>query len=188
MAASFKYDDFTPVTSRKKKKKNLKARPPLLTLVQSAAEDLRKDNWNAICQRLLQDHLDTLPVRPSKIICLGLGSPSSSANSRAQLAFLLEVCKSTGIEHAQVALYDPVFSEEDKALFGQLGLTDKQDGRHPLDAPTILWMPHCDLDLYESVLATNWSHDQLTYMTLIANRLGDYVERSVGNAAIQPKR
>jgi hypothetical protein len=40
-------------------------------------------------------------------------------------------------------------------------------------------MPHCDLDLYESILATNWSREQLGYMVLISNRLGDYVDRSV---------
>jgi len=37
-------------------------------------------------------------------------------------------------------------------------------------------MPHCDLDLYENVLATNWSREQLEYVTLISNRLGDYID------------
>ncbi|KAJ6547395.1 SRR1-domain-containing protein, partial [Mycena capillaripes] len=125
---------------------------------------------------------------PSQILCLGLGSPASSPNSRAQLAFLLEICKSIGIEHVNVSIYDPVFSEEDDALFEKLGFrvlsantasgfgSSFQEGKHPLDTPTLLWMPHCDLDLYESVLAANWSREQLEYVILISNRLGDYVD------------
>jgi len=124
----------------------------------------------------LQDHLSSAP---SKILCLGLGSPSSSSNSRAQLAFLLEICKATAIEHCNVSVYDPVFTEEDDVLFKHLDirmLAENKEGRYPLEAPTILWMPHCDLGLYENVLAANWSSTQLSYIILISNRLGDYVD------------
>ncbi|KAF7304668.1 Translation machinery-associated protein 20 [Mycena kentingensis (nom. inval.)] len=176
---SFRYDNFTKVTRKNRKTKGQAERPPLISLVRKAAEDLRQDDWNASWQRLLHDRIQTLPERPCKLICLGLGSPTESANSRAQLAFLLEICGAVPIEHANVALYDPVFSQEDETLFGELGmrlLADNKDGSYPLDAPTILWMPHCDLELYENVLSANWSHDKLAFMTLIANRLGDYVD------------
>ncbi|KAJ7899968.1 SRR1-domain-containing protein [Mycena olivaceomarginata] len=177
---SFQYSDFKPVVSRKKRKHKVQSeRPPLLTTVERAREELAKDDWNAQCQRILQDHLTAHALCPSQLLCLGLGSPSSSPNSRAQLAFLLEICKSIAIENGNVSIYDPVFSEEDNALFQELGfrvLSENKDGKHPLDAPTVLWMPHCDLDLYESILATNWSREQLGYMVLISNRLGDYVD------------
>ncbi|KAJ7867953.1 SRR1-domain-containing protein [Mycena leptocephala] len=194
----FQYSDFKPVVPRKKRKNKVQSeRPSLLTLVQRASEELAKDDWNAQCQQILQDHLTAHSLSPSQILCLGLGSPSASPNSRAQLGFLLEICKSTRIEHANVSIYDPVFSEEDDALFEQLGfyvlpeskasalgsgetlpLTTFQDGKHPLNATTILWMPHCDLDLYENVLAANWSRDQLSYVILVSNRLGDYVDNN----------
>ncbi|KAJ7176832.1 SRR1-domain-containing protein, partial [Mycena filopes] len=136
---------------------------------------------------LLKDHLNANSLSPSQIICLGLGSPSSSPNSRAQLAFLLEVCKSTGIEHSDVSIYDPIFCEEDVTLFDQLGLCtlseDRAKGRsfirsdHNLMGESIsIQMPHCDLDLYEGVLAANWSEEKLPNAILIANRLGDYVD------------
>ncbi|KAJ6496518.1 SRR1-domain-containing protein [Mycena vitilis] len=155
--------------------------------VRFLSKRLRRTAGNT-CTELLQKHLSTCASSPVAILCLGLGSPSSSPNSRAQLGFLLEICKSTGLEHANVSIYDPVFSEEDNTLFEQLGLRLTvgrpsrpltqffQDGKHPLNAPTLLWMPHCDLDLYENVLAANWSREQLAYVILIANRLGDYVE------------
>ncbi|KAJ7738512.1 SRR1-domain-containing protein [Mycena maculata] len=176
----FKYSDFKPVVPRKKRKnKQQLERPSLRTLVERAREEIAKHDWNARCQQLFQDHLTAHSLTSSQILCLGLGSPSSSPNSRAQLAFLLEICKAMGIEHVNVSVYDPVFSEEDDALFEQLRirvLTENNEGRYPLKVPTILWMPHCDLELYESILATNWSREQLAYVILISNRLRDYVD------------
>ncbi|KAJ7489871.1 SRR1-domain-containing protein [Mycena galericulata] len=161
----FKYSDFKPVVSRKKRKNRVQLeRPSVLTLIERAGEELAKDDWIARCQQLLQDHLTAQFLSSSQLLCLGLGSPSSSPNSQAQLAFLLEICKAMGIEHANVSIYDPVFAEEDKTLFKQLGirvLCENNEGRYPLKVPTILWMPHCDLDLYESILAANWSRERL---------------------------
>ncbi|KAJ7285679.1 SRR1-domain-containing protein [Mycena rebaudengoi] len=131
---------------------------------------------------LLQDHLTARLLSPSQIICLGLGSPSSSSNSRAQLAFLLGLCESLAIEHSNVCVYDPIFSDEDMDLFKELRIRvlpeneAAQNGNYPLKAPTILWMPHCDMDLYENVLRANWSCEQLRCAILVSNRLGDYID------------
>jgi len=74
------------------------------------------------------------------VLCLGLGSPSASPNSRAQLAFLVELCVAFNIvgqqccspglnsvyssfsikEHTSVSIYDPVFTPEDIELFRSL--------------------------------------------------------------------
>ncbi|KAJ7109211.1 SRR1-domain-containing protein [Mycena epipterygia] len=183
--SGFKYSGFKPVVPRKKRKNKVQIeRTSLSTLIQRAREELAKDGWNSRCQQLLQDHLTAHSVSCSQILCLGLGSPSSSPNSRAQLAFLLEICESMDIEHANVSVYDPVFSDEDRALFQELEISVSAEnkasvlgeGRYSLDSPTILWMPHCDLELYENVLRANWSREQLPYVILISNRLGDYVD------------
>ena len=42
--------------------------------------------------------------------------------------------------------------------------------------PTILYMPHCDREVYESVLRFNWTPRGLSEVILLANRLMDYVE------------
>ncbi|KAJ7632459.1 hypothetical protein FB45DRAFT_503949 [Roridomyces roridus] len=57
-----------------------------------------------------------------------------------------------------------------------LAENNASEGRYPLDSPTLLWMPHCDLDLYESILAANWTREQLSYVILVSNRLGDYAD------------
>ncbi|KAJ6630662.1 SRR1-domain-containing protein, partial [Mycena sp. CBHHK59/15] len=164
---------------RKKRKKHL-AQPSLFDLVQRAREELAKDDWIGRCQQILQDYLTAHSLSSSEILCLGLGSPSTSPNSRAQLGFLLEICEFLSIGTVNVSVYDPVFSEEDNALFEQLHiriLPENKDGRYPLEVPTILWMPHCDMDLYENLLRANWSREQLSRVILISNRLGDYVDR-----------
>ena len=41
---------------------------------------------------IIDDSLKDLDIAFTGVICLGLGSPSSSQNARIQLAFLLEIC------------------------------------------------------------------------------------------------
>jgi hypothetical protein len=41
----------------------------------------------------------------------------------------------------------------------------------------MLFMPHCDLDLYENILRENWSQDKLQNLFFICNNLAEYVEK-----------
>lgn len=45
--------------------------------------------------------------------------------------------------------------------------------------PTICFMPHCDIVIYENLLQANWSKERLSNIVLVANRLADYLERSL---------
>lgn len=47
-------------------------------------------------------------------------------------------------------------------------------GRHRLDQPTLMYMPHTGKPLYESILSTNYS-PSLTAHVLLGNDLADYV-------------
>ncbi|RPD65925.1 hypothetical protein L226DRAFT_530050 [Lentinus tigrinus ALCF2SS1-7] len=113
------------------------------------------------------------------VLCLGLGSPSSSRDARAQLALLLAACDDLRIDHTKVSVFDPVFAEQDLQLLAQHGLIpfpENRMARHVLKSPTIAFMPHCDLHLYENLLRENWSKAQLPNVLLIANRLSEYAE------------
>ncbi|KAJ7582833.1 hypothetical protein C8J56DRAFT_232910 [Mycena floridula] len=126
-----------------------------------------------------RDTLQTIKVILSpKLLCLGLGSPRASKNSLAQLAFLLELCDSLQVNYDIVTLYDPVFSEEDRSLFLELGLQVLSDEvKDPVaDKPTVFFMPHCDLELYEHVLKTNWTPERLSNAVFVSNHFADYVE------------
>jgi hypothetical protein len=75
---------------------------------------------------------------PVRALCLGLGSPCTSANARVQLALLLRLCAVFRIvsavpqpalqvlidwlkDRADVALFDPVFDDTDRVLLHDLG-------------------------------------------------------------------
>jgi hypothetical protein len=92
---------------------------------------------------ILEDSLNLLSWTSPNVLCLGLGSPSTSRESRNQLAFLLAITERFHIvrrlpalgrhciaedlrsaikEHARVSIYDPVFTDEDVALLTELKL------------------------------------------------------------------
>ncbi|CAG8645629.1 14610_t:CDS:2 [Acaulospora colombiana] len=85
-----------------------------------------------------------------------------------------------------VALYEPVFNEEDIKELGTIGVVafsgDKvktiQNEDHSLLTRTLVFMPHCDIELHQKVLADNWSIEGLKRMVLIGNPLNQYSERS----------
>ncbi|KIK67752.1 hypothetical protein GYMLUDRAFT_155023, partial [Collybiopsis luxurians FD-317 M1] len=116
------------------------------------------------------------------VSCLGLGSPESSDNARAQMAFLLKACDYFNIDHSSISVFDPVFTDEDKLLFRELGVSVLDNNgsiRRPdaVDGPTLLFMPHCDLTLYEDVLSTNWSLDHLGNILFICNTFAEYLQK-----------
>jgi len=53
----------------------------------------------------------------------------------------------------------------------------QQKAKYPLLNPTLLFMPHCDRNLYENVLRANWTQERLQNMLLIANCFSEYVDK-----------
>lgn len=114
----FAYEDhFTPVRTRKKRKNRPPAESPSPSvLLDRALEELTRSDWLRDTKRLSScpsphyHSLTRLSVYPGalretleeafafnagatlNVLCLGLGSPASSRDARAQLAFLLAVC------------------------------------------------------------------------------------------------
>ncbi|KIL68569.1 hypothetical protein M378DRAFT_190966, partial [Amanita muscaria Koide BX008] len=178
MTGSYSYTDFLPARSRKKRKGNGTAgtTSPGAKL-QNLRGELVQDEWFVQCRQMIDDSLSDLKV-PSftAVICLGLGSPSSSQNACVQLAFLLEICDYLLIERQKISLYDPVFTEEDLTLLQGLQLAvlpTNENGLYPVEEPTMVFMPHCDMELYENFLKANWKTDMK--LLIIANQLSEYV-------------
>ncbi|KAI9571509.1 SRR1-domain-containing protein [Boletus coccyginus] len=182
---AFAYDSFVRVNPSKKRKRKDKgnATSPC-DLLTRAREGLETDRggWSLGCKEILHKALGEACIKPQKVLCLGLGSPSSSGDARAQLALLGCLCASVDIDFAEVSVYDPVFTDADRQLFQALGircLDHIQGAEHSLDCPTILYMPHCDLKLYEMVIRANWTLDGLCNVVFLANRFRDYVDKYV---------
>ncbi|KAF5365629.1 hypothetical protein D9758_003286 [Tetrapyrgos nigripes] len=175
---SYRYAEFSAPVSRKKRK-NAKSKVPLLTLLQNSRDDLKKDEWST------RTHFDALDKKSwkstARVVCLGLGSPSNSPIPRAQLGFLLDMCDVLKIDFEQVTVYDPVFTEQDHCLLKGLEFRTPLSGEDlgvTADDPTIFFMPHCDIELYENVLRKNWTGERLSNLILVSNRLEDYVENN----------
>ncbi|KZT26499.1 SRR1-domain-containing protein [Neolentinus lepideus HHB14362 ss-1] len=183
MSSTVEYGSFQYVQSssrRKRKGKTTQQHRPAERLLQQCLQELRDGNWVRECKQLVRDAFSQVGwtrIESVQILCLGLGSPSSSQNAAAQLAFLLDLCDDLSIPYARISTYDPVFSEQDIGLLNGLqirSLTENLNGKHEIDAPTIVFMPHCDVKLYETILAANWTKKSLRNVLFICNQFGQY--------------
>ncbi|KAG9318518.1 hypothetical protein JVU11DRAFT_609 [Chiua virens] len=179
---SFIYDSFTRVNPRKKRKGKRKgnANTTPTDLLTRVKEELEADaSWSTGCIDLLEKALSGARLKPRKVLCLGLGSPSLSRDARAQLALLINLCAASDIDPGDVCMYDPVFTEADGELFQALGIRCLDHGaEYSVGCPTMLYMPHCDLKLYEGVLRANFTSNSLCNVIFIANRFQDYVDNN----------
>jgi hypothetical protein len=184
---SFSYFAPPPGPKRKKKSRPVReqaARPPLPELVAGARKEISDNDWSKKTQRIIRQALSAVDTQATinVLLCLGLGSPHSSINARLQLALLLDLCECFSIDPSRVAIYDPVFVEEDLKLLKGFKFNVLPEGKHEcvvLDQlPTLLYMPHCDKHLYESILRSNWTPHVLPNVLFLTNRLKDYVENN----------
>ncbi|CAE6520801.1 unnamed protein product [Rhizoctonia solani] len=108
------------------------------------------------------------------------GSPTKSAESRAQLCVLLDLCAELAIIGTNIEVFDPAFEEQDISALHDLGLRvlkENKKGAHVIDTPTLVYMPHCGIGLYERFLRANWSGEGMGRIILVANDMAAYVER-----------
>ncbi|KIJ69354.1 hypothetical protein HYDPIDRAFT_105955 [Hydnomerulius pinastri MD-312] len=181
--SAFAYESFIRINPRRKRKGKAQkdVSSPLDLLTRTKEEIAADGRWLADCEELVRMALRKARIKPQNVLCLGLGSPSSSRDARAQLAFLNRLCAFADIDSTNVSVYDPVFTDADRELFRVLGmqcLADNKDVKHSLDRPTILYMPHCDLKLYEMVIRANWTYERLYEILFLANRFGDYIDNN----------
>ncbi|KAG8747627.1 hypothetical protein FRC10_000170 [Ceratobasidium sp. 414] len=122
------------------------------------------------------------PVSRWKCLCLGLGRPTSSIEARAQLCLLLDLCAELEITPTDTELFDPAFEDADVAGLSGLGLqvmSENHKGAYVIGTPTLVFMPHCGVELYERFLRANWSGGALARILLVANDLQTYVESPI---------
>lgn len=112
-------------------------------------------------------------------LCLGLGSPSTSIDSRWQLVLLLDLVNRFGIDPPAIEIYDPLFTQDEISQLQSLGLSilsENLGGRHTIDQGTLLYLPHCPMVLLERLLRANWSREKLETLVLVGNDVGEWIE------------
>ncbi|KAF9077054.1 hypothetical protein BDP27DRAFT_1255060 [Rhodocollybia butyracea] len=106
---------------------------------------------------------------------LGFGKPSIIRKCSCSVGI------SSQNEYFKISIYDPVFTDEDRSLFEQLGIRLLEGdglGVVAIEGPTILFMPHCHWDLYEDILRANWSLNCMENAVFICNHFDNYVQNN----------
>lgn len=125
-----------------------------------------------------------------RVVAYGVGSFSSCAIARHQLALLLLVaeslCRSVNAVDGggggssgsssnpgpAVEAYDPVFSELERRVlerFSVEAIGTNEEGKRAVSHRTLFFMPHCPKALYNNVLWANWDRDRLAHAVLLGN-------------------
>ncbi len=76
--------------------------------------------------------------------------------------------------------FDPVFSPHDHAILPLLGIEiikENEHGKRIAKQRTLFFMPHCEVDLTENLLATNIASKTLQNIVIIGNSFAQYQER-----------
>ncbi|XP_055511859.1 SRR1-like protein [Leucoraja erinacea] len=133
--------------------------------------------------KVLEDQKDDIDLCQTTLdlVCYGIGNFSDSVASRYQLALLFLLLETLQIPQVSCLLFDPLFTEWEKSFLkdcGMVVITENEEGKRPINRPTLFYMVHCGKALYNNLLWRNWSPQQLAQTILIGNSFKGIEERS----------
>uniref|UniRef100_A0A5S6QWZ1 SRR1 domain-containing protein n=1 Tax=Trichuris muris TaxID=70415 RepID=A0A5S6QWZ1_TRIMR len=105
--------------------------------------------------------------RSVDVVCYALGNFHSSQVATYQLA-LIELLRRQSFFSDSIAVYDPVFEQEEKDRLRAIGwnvIDVYESGHRKVTKPTFFFMPYCPLTLLNNVIVAN-GNDQLQNLTL----------------------
>lgn len=146
------------------------SKPPENKDTEDPTEQPDKGREDRLCQQL-------------ECVCYGLGSFSSCAAARYQLAMLLLLLDAGQIPLEDCSVFDPVFSTGEREVLRNLGLTvltENEEGKRLATKPTLFYLMHCGKALYNNLLWKNWSTQCLPLMTIVGNGFNGMRERTIG--------
>lgn len=141
----------TKLTAKKGKRNILKT-------FNEQLDEFRKVIRESAMFQALVEQINALEISINMIRCLAIGSFTDDFPARYQLALLLELYSALSTEENRVtvSIYDPVFTDEDKAFISKMGdswLIEETKPHLKEDANHILYfLPHAPLDLTENIL------------------------------------
>ncbi|GAA5916172.1 hypothetical protein JCM6882_005406 [Rhodosporidiobolus microsporus] len=213
-------DGFTSITYKKparapRNRKGKQRAPPRERTIEEKLEGraaaLRESGYLKACRELLRTALAPPPPssaaepsegaaaaessippcpKPSRVVCLGLGSLADSTKAQDQYILLREVLEELeGVMDGEIKteFYDPVFVAEDASFLTSQGHA-VLSAEHPLRLthPTLLYIPHGPRTLFDALLRANWtSADQLRRVVVLGNRLDLYDDPTYSGSTSQ---
>jgi len=121
----------------------------------------------------------------NSIICYGLGKFTESRSSFMQLVLLL--CLQEELK-LNIFIFDPLFNPLECELLELLGcdlLTANEEGKRRALTKTLFYMPHCGKGLYNNLLYSNWSPEDLQNVIVIGNSFSLMAESVCSNRKLK---
>ena len=81
------------------------------------------------------------------------------------------------LQVGSVLVYDPVLSEDELMVvesFGCLRIPVNESCRRAVSHPTLFFMLHCDMAMYNNLLGANWGREGLLRVAILGNPLSFY--------------
>lgn len=96
---------------------------------------------------------------------------------------------------APLSAFDPAFGPADSAVLASRGCavlpsSSAAAAAHAATPGTfaLLFMPHCEAELYDAVLEANWSAAALRWVAVLGNSFSGYADRWASADPAQPQR
>ncbi|XP_071711469.1 protein SENSITIVITY TO RED LIGHT REDUCED 1-like [Rutidosis leptorrhynchoides] len=116
------------------------------------------------------------------MVIYGIGSIESYESPRLQLSLAI-LMKRRFDWIGEIEVFDPIISLTESKVLKGLGccvLSVNEQGRRQVVNPTMFFMPHCEAELYDNLLKTNWKYENLKQIILFGNSFEKYEQhRSV---------
>lgn len=112
-----------------------------------------------------------------QFIIYGIGSIDSYESPRLQLGLALLIYEHFKSQISSVEVFDPVISANECTVIEGLGfkvMRVDENGRREVQVPTLFFMPHCEVQLYDNLLSANWGAEHFNKMVVLGNSFGEY--------------
>ncbi|KAJ6799252.1 protein SENSITIVITY TO RED LIGHT REDUCED 1 [Iris pallida] len=125
------------------------------------------------------------------LVVYGIGSVESFETPRLQISLAVLLLRELGDRILSVQVFDPVLSSAECDTMEELGFSvmrADERGRREVKVATLFFMPHCELQLYDSLLEANWGSEGLKKMAILGNSFGGYgraAEERSGNGSVR---
>ncbi|KAJ0504236.1 putative SRR1-like protein [Helianthus annuus] len=110
------------------------------------------------------------------MVIYGIGSIESFESPRLQLSLAILMKRKLDWV-GEIEVFDPIISLTESKVLEALKchvLSVNEQGMRKVVNPILFFMPHCEAELYDNLLKTNWKHDSLNKIILFGNSFEKY--------------
>jgi hypothetical protein len=143
----------------------------------SAYKEIMEQMQNPEMVARIKNVIDTDPHHSQlQLVLYGVGEMKHEIGA-LQLAFAILLREKFEWVN-DIVVFDPILSPLETRAICELNCTYlfvNEEGRRTVDRPTLFFMPHCPVNLFENVLQANWTSANLNKIIILGNILSGYI-------------